>query len=238
MLVTKHFVLLHFPRTGGVFLRRACRAHLPPDWILHEPEHTHASHAHVPEEFMDLPMITFIRNPWDWYVSFYEFTNQYWAADPEREPPPNPNAYWGALFDHGRHDFRQAVTAMCTLEDNKRAWGLGMREWGVDYLTSSFRLTTGRLPADTPADSPVRGLFSRHPSRVDVGRYESLRDDMLGFLARHEIPTVPEFIEAIRSAPARHQSRRQPYRDYYDDELRDLVAAKARPIIDEYGYEF
>jgi hypothetical protein len=238
VLITKHFVLLHFPRTGGVFLRRACRAHLPPDWILHEPDETHAFHADVPEEFMDLPMVTFIRNPWDWYVSFYEFTTQYWAPEKGRTPPPSPNSYWGALFDHGRNDFRQTVRAMCKPPGNQRAWGIAMREWDVDYLTATFRLTTGRMPADTPADSPVRKLFSSHPADVDVGRYESLRDDMLGFLERHDIPAVPEFIEAIRNAPARHQSRRNPYRDYYDDELRDLVSAKSRSIVDEYGYEF
>jgi hypothetical protein len=239
VLITKHFVLLHFPRTGGVFLRRACRAHLPRDWILAEPDTTHAYHAKVPEEFMDLPMITFIRNPWDWYVSFYEFTTQYWAqAGKERVPPSSADSYWGAMFDHGRNDFRQTVAAMCSRPDIDRAWAVGMREWDVDYLTATFTLTTGRLPAGTPADSPVREFFSAQPARVEVGRYESLRDDMLGFLERHDVPAVPEFIDAVRSAPARHQSRRKPYREYYDDELRDLVASKSRPIIDEYGYDF
>jgi hypothetical protein len=28
------------------------------------------------------------------------------------------------------------------------------------------------------------------------------------------------------------------YRDYYDDELRDLVGEKARRIVRTYGYEF
>jgi hypothetical protein len=33
-------------------------------------------------------------------------------------------------------------------------------------------------------------------------------------------------------------TRRRAYRDYYDDELRELVGEKARAIIERYGYSF
>jgi len=154
MLVTKHFVLLHFPRTGGVFLRRACRDHLPPDWILHEGD-THAGVAQLPAEYRELPILCFIRNPWDWYVSMYEFTNQYWSSKGDKAPT-HEGHYWSVFFDQGRNDFRETVRAMCKPPPGVRRWAIAMREWHVDYLTATFSLTTGRLPAETPEDSPLR----------------------------------------------------------------------------------
>jgi hypothetical protein len=44
--------------------------------------------------------------------------------------------------------------------------------------------------------------------------------------------------EQIRSAPPENASDRRPYRDYYTDELRDLVAERSRLIIDRFGYSF
>ena len=38
--------------------------------------------------------------------------------------------------------------------------------------------------------------------------------------------------------PADNTSDRGQYRSYYDDRLRDLVAHKARLIVERYGYEF
>ena len=235
MLVTKHFVLLHFPRTGGVFMRRACRDHLPPDWLLYERP-KHGGLARVPAEYAELPMLCFIRNPWDWYVSFFEFTREFWLAKGD-DAPTSKGHYWSVFFDQGRNDFRPTVRAMCTPPAAVgRRWAIAMREWDVDYLTATFSLTTGRLPGETPPDSPLRPPFSN--GKLATGRYENLRDDVLGFLDRNEIPAPRDFVEHIRTGAPRHQSRRRPYHEYYDDELRDLVGARAHSIVDEFGYEF
>jgi hypothetical protein len=111
-----------------------------------------------------------------------------------------------------------------------------MREWDVDYLTATFALTTGRVPAETPADSPFRAPLSN--GKLQIGRYESLREDMLGFLGGNEIQAPGEFLDAIRTGAPWHQSRRRPYREYYDDELRELVGTRAHRIVAEFGYEF
>jgi len=234
MLVTKHFVLLHFPRTGGVFMRQACRNHLPPDWIVHESL-THAGLARLPAEYAQLPKICFIRNPWEWYVSYYEFTRQFWLDRPDQAPTGKGHD-WSVFFDQGRNDFRDTVSAMCSPPEGGRRWALAMREWDVDYLTATFSLVTGRVPAETPADSPLRAPLSN--GNLEIGRYESLRDDLLGFLDRNEIRAPEEFLETIRMGAPRHQSQRRPYHEYYDDELRDLVGSKAHVIVDEFGYEF
>jgi hypothetical protein len=74
--------------------------------------------------------------------------------------------------------------------------------------------------------------------RVEVGRVETLREDFIAFLERHRVPVGDAFLGAVRDMPAANTSDRGEYRGYYDDRLRDLVAHKARLIVDRYGYEF
>ena len=47
-----------------------------------------------------------------------------------------------------------------------------------------------------------------------------------------------QFIQTVRTSTPTNTSERQPYSEYYDDELRDLVAHKARHIIERYDYSF
>jgi hypothetical protein len=98
-----------------------------------------------------------------------------------------------------------------------------MRELDCDHLSAVFARIAG-----TGVDA----------GRVEVGRFESLQEDFLAFLERHEVPFGPEFARAVRAEPPFGSSKRGPYRSYYDDETRDLVARKARRLIAAHGYEF
>ena len=237
MLITKHFVFIHLQKTGGVFFRRLCHDHLPPDWIVRELKQTHAGYDLIPAEYAHLPAIAFIRNPWDWYVSWYHWETQYLGSG-ERPAPESETHPWTTLLGRGAYDFERAVTAACTRREGERPWELVMRAWDVDLLTAAYAIKTGHHPAGA---EPPPSLAARLPAdgrSVEVGRFEHLREDLLSFLERHEVPAPPEFVEAIRLSPPRHGSRRGAYADYYDDELRDLVAHKARHVIAEHGYEY
>jgi hypothetical protein len=238
MIITKHFVLLHFARTGGVFFRRMCREHLPPDWELRELPETHAYYSQIPEECAELPAICFIRNPWDWYVSWYEFTMQLMDRTGGPQRPIRPTNPWITVFGAGSHDFGQTVRICCNRDEGNRYWELAMREWDCDLYSAWFWLMTGHVPSPPPAESRLASQFPDRGRPVETGRYESFREDFTAFVERNEIPAPQKFMDAIRNEPPRHASVRRPYREYYDDELRDLVGAKARALIDQYGYEF
>jgi hypothetical protein len=235
MLITKHFVFVHFQKTGGVFFRRLCHEHLPSDWIVAELERTHAGYDLIPAEYAHLPAITFIRNPWDWYVSWYHWETQYLGSG-EREAPSSETHPWTTLLGRGSYDFREAVTRACTRREGARPWEVAMQAWDVDMLTAIYAIKTGHYPGALPP-----ALAHRAPQdgrAVEVGRFEHLRDDFLAFLERNEVPAPEPFLEAVRSAPPRHGSRRGAYEEYYDDELRDVVGRTARHVISEHGYEY
>jgi hypothetical protein len=220
LLVTKYFVFLHLPKTGGSWVREVCFRNLPREWRIENDLESHASYDDAAERFGDLPMLCFVRNPWDWYVSWY-----HWL---KANPPPEPHTLeerpmWVMAFDRGRSDFATAVRRACTGESfaNPRT-SETMRELGVDHYSALYRIIAGG------------GVDA---GKVEVGRFERLREDLTAFMERHDVPLTNEFRTAVRGQPAVRASNRAHYRSYYDDELRELVAEK-NELVAEYGYSF
>jgi hypothetical protein len=72
---------------------------------------------------------------------------------------------------------------------------------------------------------------------VDIGRFESLREDFIAFLRRHEVPVDDGFAAHVMERPPDNVTERDAYASYYDAELRELVRHKST-VVDEYGYTF
>lgn len=70
MFVTDHFVFLHLPKTGGVYVESVCQENLRMP-IRHSRRH--AKIGELPAEFEGLPTIGVCRDPWDWYASLFHF---------------------------------------------------------------------------------------------------------------------------------------------------------------------
>jgi hypothetical protein len=217
MLITKHFAFVHVPRTGGNFIRDVCFEHLPSEWLIRNALPIHTPYDELAHDFSDLPMVCFVRNPWDWYVSWYHHQTQHY-------PFERSGRMWMTAFAGGRNDFRQTVWNCCTGENFENpTTGPIMRELDVDHYTARFIEMTGS------------GIET---GRLEVGRYERLRGDFRDFLERHDVPVGDDFLARLAEDSAKHASERGPYRDYYDEELRDLVGRKARLLIERFGYEF
>ena len=70
MFVTKDFVFLHLPKTGGIFFETICLDVLGMDYFLRK---RHTKYSDLPIEFKDKPTIGIWRDPWSWYASLYYF---------------------------------------------------------------------------------------------------------------------------------------------------------------------
>jgi hypothetical protein len=204
-----------------MFLRNVCQSHLPPDWIIRNELGDHSPVREVPAEFRHLPMLGYVRNPWDWYVSWYHFVQQ----ERERLAGSPPESPWVAIFDEGRASFAQAITAAClgtpAGDRPAPAWMDRMQRTGID-LYSSWCHQAFRAGFD---------------GTVEIGRFESLRTDFIAFLRRHEVPVDDSFIGHVMTRPPDNPTPHAPYRSYYTPELRDIVGATST-VAAEYGYSF
>lgn len=79
MLITREFVFVHLPKTGGMFIRQACE---PIAVASIEDLEGHAGVEQIPPEHAHLPVFAVIRNPWDWYVSRWKFGQE--QGEPEQ----------------------------------------------------------------------------------------------------------------------------------------------------------
>jgi hypothetical protein len=97
-----------------------------------------------------------------------------------------------------------------------RAWDFD----GSDFYSSSVRRIA-------PVDGPS----------LTVLRFERLRKQLLRYLLMHG--DVQQALEAaIRADPPARTSSHGSYQDYYDPELRELVAAKTGWLCERFGYAF
>ena len=98
MILSRHFVYIHVPKTGGTFVSRVFREHAPAEWeCRHVPEHP--SVAAIPASHRHLPILTTIRSPWTWYVSWYHFNK---AKD-------NGYGFFEDMSEGGTLGFRETV---------------------------------------------------------------------------------------------------------------------------------
>jgi hypothetical protein len=67
MIVTKYFVYIHTSRTAGTYLNKLFLEHVPGAQMIQYHGHL----RDLPPAFSHLPVIGFVRNPWDWYVSMF-----------------------------------------------------------------------------------------------------------------------------------------------------------------------
>jgi hypothetical protein len=233
MIATREFLFIHLHKTGGQFVNRLLLEHLPGARSLGY----HLPRSEAPEDLKALPAFAFMRNPWDWYVSWYAFN----AANPIRNP------IFRCVSEEGRADFNATITNLLHLG---HPLNVAMREEIANQLPETREgnqgsgITRRVMLAFTDPDAGYLTWLARYmcfvggsPVGLRMGRMEHLREELVGLLEGYGSLT-PELKDAIAIAPAVNASPRRDYRSYYDAELREMVAERDWSIVESYGYEF
>ena len=82
---------VHVMKTGGKWVRDVLSGGIPAEWNVYDslrptPEDPaaglHVGMLDVPREYRNAPVLAYVRNPWDWYVSCFSFfRNKFDAGD-------------------------------------------------------------------------------------------------------------------------------------------------------------
>jgi hypothetical protein len=104
VLATDNFVFIHVPKTGGEFIANAMR-HTCDIYEVGK----HVPFRDTPERFRELPAICFVRNPWDWYVSWWHWARVHEGetrdfGDFVRSSFDEPKDYYTRVFEGMVHD--------------------------------------------------------------------------------------------------------------------------------------
>jgi hypothetical protein len=126
VLVTKDFVFAHVPKTGGTWL-----SHELKDLGLSNSYYDHYPWRKLTRAEKERPAIAFVRNPFDWYVSYWHFMR----AD--------EGHHW--YHDFFPEDFEGFVRKACTVPVPHDPDGM-MKGRGVDWHTTLFNWVVGPSP--------------------------------------------------------------------------------------------
>ena len=233
MIVTDRFVFIHLHKTGGQTLNRVIAACIPD----HRPIGYHYPYSNLPDEYHHLPVVGVVRNPWDWYVSWYSFNKGRDTGNP----------LFKILSKGGSADFETTVTNLICLGDDSES-SIAHRAALKDVLPES--LDNNRGVGLTKSDMDhlsgagcgyLSWLFSRMlgtDGDLHVARFENLAQSFVDIMQQLGVEQVGEIANSLSRAKRNNASSHSHYSHYYDDDLRDLVASSEKTLIHEHGYEF
>lgn len=230
MIVTDKFVFVHFPRTGGTFITDIIKRFFPAAQEIGY----HLPRFLLPNEYSHLPVLGVVRNPWEFYVSWYHHV---WPRD-----AATPLHSW--LSENGKQQFAGATRNALNLgTDNDRLDAL------IEKLPDEVDYRKRNIPNITKdALRKVRGtgvgyytfrfnhLFG-NADEVFFCRQESLRGDLINFLDR--IGAASDDVRAhILESEKKNTADHSHYSSYYTPELAGLVSIRDRAVIERFGYTF
>ena len=230
MIVTDKFVFVHFPRTGGTFITDVLMRFFPSAQEIGY----HLPRFLLPKQYSHLPVLGAVRNPWEFYVSWYYHV---WPRD-----AATPLTSW--LTENGKQQFEGATRNALNLgTHNERLDAL------IEKLPDEVDYRKRNIPNITKdALRKIRGtgvgyytfrfdhLFG-NADEVFFCRQERLRPDLIHFLER--VGTATDEIRTyIVGSEKKNTASHTHYSSYYTPELAELVSIRDRAMIERFGYVF
>jgi hypothetical protein len=230
MIVTDKFAFVHLPRSGGTFVSEVIKKFFP---CAHEIGY-HLPRTLLPREYSHLPILGAVRNPWEFYVSWYHHV---WPRD-----AATPLISW--VSENGQVGFEGATRNALNLgSDNERLDAL------IEMLPEQVDYRKRNIPNITKeAVRRVRGtgvgyytfrfnhLFG-NANDVFVCRLETLKQDLVRFFEGINVAT-DELRDYVLGSDKVNAADYLHYSTYFTPELAELVSIRDRQLIERFGYVF
>ena len=234
MICTPKFSFIHLHKTGGQSINELLLTQIPEAKEIGY----HLPVAHLPSEARSLPVIGVIRNPWDWYVSWYAFNNLRGVKNPLfnivsrgkqasfKETIENLLRY--PEINAQNEIFKNSHRALLP-ENFENDGGAGFTKDCVDFFKSNEIGYYSLL---------IERMFGEESDHLRLLRFERLATDFRNVMSELQVPEAGNILAALNQQPRKNSSARGHYAHYYDDELRDLVAEKEFSIVQRFEYAF
>jgi len=228
------FVFLHLPRAGGTFVYDVVRKFFPSAREIgyHFPREL------LPGEYSHLPVLGIVRNPWEFYASWYHH------QDSNVRYSPLTNVLFGCLSENRKLDFVQTI---------RNALDLGVSDDKLDFLIQAlpenFDYQKRHIPNLTKdLMRKIRGTglglytfrFNQLFGQADdvfFCRVETLRSDLMAFFERIGVAS-DDLRRHVLGLDKENISERLHYSSYYTPELAELVFIRDRQLVERFGFAF
>ena len=265
MIITDNHIFVHIPKTGGksvtefIDQNKECLSSRTDNFIvkIREPEQGYPPNAklnycsHIPvrwisrydmEHTFKVKFCT-IRNPWDWYISYYFYSNvhnkMFW------------NIHSRFSTEQGIQKFNQWVCKLLNheyfeclpLADDDHALIRRIRQmekFDVGLYTQMFLDYCLVLDMDNLGKSDLnQDLIDSRLGINKVCKVETLKNDLLSMFKKSKIELQNEDIPHIQKTerPYPFNFLKSRY-DFYEEETKNLIYEKDNLFVEKYRYQF
>ncbi len=251
------FVFVHVPKIAGTFLRKSFfpQCGLTGEEYGHwnnfsefpiaaskEEISTHSGISYLPQKYKNLPVLVILRNPWEWYVSHYNYLylchdKHIWDTVAKKIPGPLPE------YDN-KLSFRESMHRLIGLEFQKNnldveflhifkekrkhfkemnALDIGWYSWWYVELLSELGFDN---------TSKIEDVFNNDKLYfVDI---KNLKDGLYKFFLTLGYELDVNSINWTKI----NTSKQMDYRTQYDDDLAQLIRDRDQYIIEKFNFNF
>lgn len=205
--MSKPLIFIMLPKTGCTFLSHYARASGAFRPNRHDPVDTLSQ-----EERDSSYIFGLVRNPWDWYVSRYEYFRNSNAV--ERGISKECDA--GLRY----HEFSQRFATF----DEHLKWGKTCKNFWLTQRYHQMMFIDGKLAVDY------------------MGTTESISEDMAKIFAANGRDPGQSYATFkglyFKDNNLSNHNPHPPYQEYYSESTKNIVRSKDAEIIKEFGYAF
>lgn len=245
MIIDDKFVFIHNPHTGGAFIRSALKKAFPKATFM-ELTAWHTPIQNLDPKYNNRFKFGIIRNPWEWYVSFFHHQR--------------PNGPLVRLFTNYQTDnFSLFLKNILSTDFIKNRLEMKFHPVGNPYVPATvpklqymYNLDIGFFSyryiymffnnyENIFFNTDKNLIFKEHDSLISVNKViknEGMVTNLINMFDERNIQIEPKVKKEWTITPRENTVPRRHYKSYYTKELIELVQYKDRLIIDKYGYKF
>ena len=243
------FIYIHIPKSAGTFITRFCNKSIEGSKKINYDGDTHYGIFKARNRLHNVPLNEYykfmtVRNPWDWYVSLYEYVKKGNCHEWRLFSKHNNFKQWLQQIANSR-----STPATCNMFVNDKTSTatlykhLHISNLDAGWLTHRYIYSCCIDWKEVFKSRTIESFQKDHDSIVlidDVFKTETLAADFVDSITKHT-DIDPAIVNQIKSFKMQNvnKKRKANYRDYYKDvKLVDLVAHKERFLTERFNYEF
>jgi len=235
MIITERFVFVHMHKTGGQSLNAIIQRTIPSYQFIGY----HYPHSEIPTCSINLPIVGIVRNPWDWYISWYAFNSGPTARSP----------LFAIVSDSGKADLKTTITNLVNLGSTSSS-SQAHRQQLIKVLPETLEqnngvgLTKGDIRNFVNNNMGYYSWMFRRmlgdytSAQLHIGRFENLQSDFLQIMDSLSVEQTPAIKHELSQQERKNTSRHSHYSHYYDKDLQNLLAEKESGLIQHFDYKF
>jgi hypothetical protein len=229
MIVNSKFVFVHLHKSAGTFFNGFVAQFFPTSFMVgyHFPKRM------TPLAYQHLPALGFVRNPWDFYVSWYSFQIQ----------KQKPNALFMVTSKDKTLGFADTIERLLSIHEDEELLNMVVRQLPTEFTGVGLNVPSGVLQTIGGSGLGFYSflydwMYKGTATAPTVIKKEAMLAGLESFFARSDIRMTDEMRAYLFEQAHQNTSSHKHYTTYYDDRIAEMVLNADNATVSAHQYNF